>query len=54
MLRLNEAVEAHQQALTVVTRDHLPQDWALTQNNLGLALAALGMREGGGGAAAAG
>ena len=36
--RLNEAVEAYRQALTVCTRDHLPQDWATTQNNLGLAL----------------
>ena len=33
--RLSEAVEAYRQALTVRTRDDLPQDWAMTQNNLG-------------------
>ena len=33
--RLSEAVEAYRQALTVYTRDDLPQDWATTQNNLG-------------------
>ena len=33
--RLNEAVEAYRLALTVYTRDDLPQDWATTQNNLG-------------------
>ena len=33
--RLSEAVEAYRQALTVYTRDDLPQDWAMTQNNLG-------------------
>ena len=38
--RLSEAVEAHRQALTVVTRDDLPQSWAMTQNNLGNALCA--------------
>ena len=36
--RLNEAVEAYRQALTVYTRDDLPQNWAQTQNNLGTAL----------------
>ena len=45
--RLNEAVEAYRQALTVYTRDDLPQDWALTQNNLGTALWDLGERLGG-------
>ena len=45
--RLNEAVEAHHQALTVQTRDDLPQDWATTQNSLGNALRALGERLGG-------
>ena len=45
--RLNEAVEAYRQALTVRTRDDLPQDWARTQNNLGIALWALGERLGG-------
>ncbi|MBV8126537.1 MAG: toll/interleukin-1 receptor domain-containing protein, partial [Planctomycetaceae bacterium] len=34
-------------ALTVYTRDDLPQGWARTQNNLGLALGALGKRLGG-------
>ena len=33
--RLSEAVEAYRQALTVCTRDDLPQLWAMTQNNLG-------------------
>ena len=48
-------MEAYRQALTVRTRDDLPQDWAMTQNNLGIALWALGERQGGaGGAAAAG
>ena len=35
--RLNEAAEAYRQALTVHTRDDLPQDWATTQNGLGSA-----------------
>ena len=45
--RLSEAVEAYRQALTVHTRDDLPQHWATTQNNLGIALRALGERLGG-------
>ena len=45
--RLNEAVEAHRQALTVHTRDDLPQLWARTQKNLGTTLRALGARSGG-------
>ncbi|HKM52868.1 MAG TPA: hypothetical protein VJY33_05605 [Isosphaeraceae bacterium] len=45
--RLNEAVVAYRQALTVRTRDDLPQKWAMTQNNLGAALQALGERLGG-------
>jgi hypothetical protein len=45
--RLDEAVQAHRQALTVFTRDVLPYDWATTQYNLGLALVRLGEREGG-------
>jgi hypothetical protein len=36
--RLAEAVEAHQQALTVFTRGNLPRDWAITQYNLGITL----------------
>ena len=43
--RLNEAVEAYRQALTVYTRNDLPQDWAGTQNNLGLVLTDLGARQ---------
>ena len=34
-----------QRALKEYTRDKVPLDWAITQNNLGTALAALGMRE---------
>jgi hypothetical protein len=45
MRHLAEAVEAHHQALTVFTRDFLPQFWAQTQNNMGSALANLSMRE---------
>jgi hypothetical protein len=44
---LAEAVAAFRQALTIRTRDHLPQDWARTQNNLGAVLASLGERQGG-------
>ena len=44
--RLAEAVDAYLQALTVRTRDDLPQQWARTQNNLGGA-GALGERQGG-------
>ncbi|HEX3716629.1 MAG TPA: hypothetical protein VH595_01565 [Verrucomicrobiae bacterium] len=33
-----EAVAAYRAALEVRTREQLPQDWALTQNNLGIAL----------------
>ena len=35
MRRLNEAVEACRQALTVATRDDLPQLWAVAQSDLG-------------------
>ena len=38
---------AYRLALTVFTRDDLPQDWASTQHNLGSALRALGERQGG-------
>ena len=40
-------MEAYRLALTVCTRDDLPQDWARTQNDLGVALWALGQRLGG-------
>ena len=36
--RLNEAVAAYRQTLTVYTRDDLPQQWARTQGNLGIVL----------------
>ena len=35
--RLNEAVAAYREALTKRTRDRVPLDWAMTQNNLGVA-----------------
>ena len=35
---------AHRSALQVYTREQLPQDWAATQNNLGVALCNLGER----------
>jgi hypothetical protein len=35
---LAQAVTTYRSALTVYTREQLPQDWAMTQNNLGLAL----------------
>jgi tetratricopeptide (TPR) repeat protein len=44
---LGESVAAFRQALQVYTREHLPQDWAMTQNNLGAALSLLGDRTGG-------
>ena len=45
-VRLEEAVEAHQSALEELSRDRRPLDWALTQNNLGVALSDLGELEG--------
>ena len=44
---LAEAVAAYRQALEVRTRETLPQDWAMTQNNLGNALRDQGIRTGG-------
>jgi tetratricopeptide (TPR) repeat protein len=44
---LGEAVEAYRKALEVRTREELPQQWAMTQNNLGNALANQGTRTGG-------
>ncbi len=38
---------AYRNALEVYTRDALPQDWAMTQNNLGTALSEQGIRTGG-------
>lgn len=45
--RLAEAVTAYRAALTERTRERVPLDWAITQNNLGAALSALGERESG-------
>jgi tetratricopeptide (TPR) repeat protein len=45
--RLAEAVAAYREALKEGTRERVPLDWAMTQNNLGLALARLGERESG-------
>ena len=44
---LSAAVKAYHQALEVYTREQLPQDWAMTQNNLGLVLRDQGIRTGG-------
>jgi hypothetical protein len=43
---LQQAVEAYGEALKERTRERVPLDWAGTQNNLGIALARLGEREG--------
>jgi len=45
--RLEEAVMAYRAALEEWTRDRVPLDWAMTQNNLGTALHTLGRRESG-------
>jgi tetratricopeptide (TPR) repeat protein len=45
--RLEEAVAAYRAALEEYTRERVPLDWAMTQNNLGNALRALGEREAG-------
>ena len=45
--RLEEAVAAYREALKEWTRERVPLDWAVTQNNLGNALATLGERESG-------
>ena len=42
---LSEAVVAYRAALQEYTRERVPLDWALTQNNLGNALQRLGERE---------
>ena len=44
---LAEAVAAHRQALEVFSRETLPQDWAIAQGNLGIALHAQGTRTSG-------
>lgn len=38
---LAKAIDAYEAALTVYTKDAHPVDWAMTQNNLAIALAAL-------------
>ena len=45
--RLEEAVAAFRAALEERTRERVPLDWAMTQNNLGAALRTLGERESG-------
>lgn len=45
--RLEEAVAAYRLALEEWTRERVPLDWAMTQNNLGAALRVLGKRESG-------
>jgi tetratricopeptide (TPR) repeat protein len=44
---LKEAVAAYREALKERTRERVPLDWAMTQNNLGNALGTLGAREAG-------
>ena len=41
--RLKEAVAAYTEALKEYTRERVPLDWAMTQNNLGTAFATLGV-----------
>ena len=43
--KLEEAVVAYREALIERTRERVPLDWAMTQNNLGNALLTLGQRE---------
>jgi tetratricopeptide (TPR) repeat protein len=45
--RLEEAVAAYRDALKERTRERVPLQWAMTQNNLGSALSTLGEREAG-------
>ncbi|MGA3024563.1 MAG: tetratricopeptide repeat protein [Bryobacteraceae bacterium] len=44
---LEEAVAAYREALRERTRERVPLDWAVTQNDFGNTLASLGEREGG-------
>ena len=46
-MRLEQAVQAYRAALEVRTRERVPLDWAMTQNNLGAALRTLGELESG-------
>ena len=45
--RLEQAVDAYNEALKVYTRERPPLQWAMTQNNLGNTLQTLGERESG-------
>jgi tetratricopeptide (TPR) repeat protein len=45
--RLHDAISAYRDALLERTRERLPLDWAMTQNNLGNALWKIGERESG-------
>src|SRR5207249_62583 len=45
--KLPQAVDPCRSTFAVTTRDALPQDWAMTQNNLGIVLRELGMRSSG-------
>ena len=45
--RLEQAVAAYTEALKERTRARVPLEWAMTQNNLGVALMTLGERESG-------
>ena len=45
--RLEQAVTTYTEALKEYTRERVPLGWAMTQNNLGTALATLGGRESG-------
>jgi hypothetical protein len=44
---LEQAVDAFRGALQEMTREHVPLDWAMMQNDLGTALQTLGARESG-------
>jgi tetratricopeptide (TPR) repeat protein len=44
---LGQAIETYKSLLKSYTRDLTPLDWAMTQNNLGIALLRLGERENG-------
>jgi hypothetical protein len=43
---LREAVTAYEAALTELTRERMPNDWAMTQNSLGAGLYQLGVHTG--------
>ena len=44
---LHDSIAAYSMALDLVSRERVPLDWAMTQNNLGTALSTLGERESG-------